>query len=311
MSRRKKSILALLTIITIIAIASVIAVSCSKKQKRGSKSSSIAFGVYPHIQNMRAEHIDYIANLGSTPQACTACHTAKSTDLNVNCAQACHTQVLSESRAAPLSVSALAQTECKTCHTEPTNPVIGGGKKPFGHYVAEVYLCKACHIADAQHFQIGPGQTTPTTNPTPDGCYRCHSRKDTEPNIHPVLTLFPQDSCIRCHDPHGSDRRYLTKENSVATLCVTCHSGKVSLTGQSVHPPLTSGKECLNCHKPHSSTHAKLLNIESQNLCLSCHKSGGTAIVPPPSIHTGVTGDMCLNCHNPHSCPSSDNLLCP
>lgn len=313
MSRKKKSIVALLTIVATIAIVSFVVASCSSKKKGTTKStSSTALGIYPHIPNMRVEHIDQIANMGSVPSSCAACHSSRrSTDLNVNCAQACHTETLSESRAIPLAVASPLSTECKTCHTEPTNPVVGGSKKPFGHYVAEIYLCKLCHTADAQHFQIGPGQTTPVTNFTPDGCYRCHSRKDTEPNVHPALTLFPQDSCIKCHDPHGSDRRYLTKGSSVAALCVTCHSGQISLTGQSVHPPIISGKECLNCHKPHSSTNSKLLIIESENLCLSCHKTGGTAIVPPPSVHTGITGDMCRNCHNPHSCPSSDNLLCP
>lgn len=312
-SRRKKKIKALLTIVAIIALVSVVVVSCSKKKKEsGKSSSSIAMERYPHIPTMRAEHMFYFAvqSPGSPTSSCAICHVTKSTPLNVDCAGSCHMEIRSETRTAPLAATLPAQTECKPCHAEPTNPAIGGSRKQYSHYVSEVFECKTCHTTDAEHFQIGPGQTKATTNSSSDGCLRCHSRKDTEAHVHSALTLFPQDSCIHCHDPHGSIRRYLTKENSISALCLTCHAGRISLTWQSVHPVMASGKECLNCHKPHSSAHDKLLIIDKDDLCLDCHKSGGIAH-SPPSSHAGRTGDICLGCHNPHGCQSASSLLCP
>jgi len=146
--------------------------------------------------------------------------------------------------------------------------------------------------------------------------------------------LLDKDSCLNCHDPHGSKYKSLVK-GSNNKVCGKCHSDTVELQEWSKNnpknkklcEPVKSGN-CTRCHNPHGSdnilyitqkdisfglcgechkweTHAthpigeKIIDQRNKTLtmgCLSCHKACGTSN-NPIMMHFNTTYELCVQCH--------------
>lgn len=106
-------------------------------------------------------------------------------------------------------------------------------------------------------------------------------------------------SCVKCHNPHGSQAVFLLKGRESPELCGTCHrSGgprPASHTPdwQQAHSQVAAKdkRECLKCHReeefctrchgtpmPHlqnwvSDLHREVASFEESSLCFKCHQS--------------------------------------
>ena len=278
---------------------------------------------FPHPKNWKGKHMNALLSRKSQNESrmsldgdkssaadahasCTQCHkNIKGKPLNVSCATACHTP---SSNGNPSHLPKPNDSKCLPCHDKVV-------QNEFDHYPSGVGLCETCHTVDTAHLAGEKGAVT--TNKKADNCYRCHFRQDTGPVLHGALK--DDESCISCHNPHGSQTRHFLKEESVGALCNTCHTTATE-TG-SKHAPAVQGKACLNCHNPHSSQHKKLLLQPSRDLCLSCHDRpikgtlNGERMIPnikakveAASQHTGAQGN-CTDCHDAHASDYSRLLI--
>ncbi len=95
---------------------------------------------------------------------------------------------------------------CRDCHKEPAKDV------PFVHGPVYVNACTECHEA---HESRGTGLLLRDTR---NVCVRCHRAEDLSRGEH--HTEPPPDSdaeCIRCHRPHGGDKRYFLQSGGEET----------------------------------------------------------------------------------------------
>ncbi|MEK6625918.1 MAG: cytochrome c3 family protein [Bdellovibrionota bacterium] len=193
---------------------------------------------------------------------------------------------------------------CLQCHPNVTNNSMN-----YVHYPAAVGACSYCHIARPDHLNGDNAPGSVTINRQAENCYVCHERNDDNKIKHGALNN--PESCVRCHNPHGSYARFLLQSDSIPTLCSTCHN--VSMMGKSRHGPAINGKACMNCHFPHSGTEEKLLRKPSRELCLSCHNKEIKATLNDSRTianiqqklsmshpHPGALGS-CLTCHTSHA----------
>lgn len=312
----------------------------SSPQKMTSKDYA-----FPHTKQWKSEHAGYYATNGKdiagTSKDCLRCHqntNLQGTPLNVTCATQCHQTTINLPNTTEKKPTFVDDSKvCLTCHTKTTT-------HEHAHFPTAAGLCNNCHkITDPVHLTIN--NTKPSadeikkakasvTKESIKTCMTCHENKDksasTDKNIHahPIFKYFAEDSCIQCHNPHGSTERFFLN-NKVTDLCLTCHGDKVIATYPDDDPPVsvtTHGiitkldkypKGCTNCHNPHYSSNEKMLSHKKEDLCISCHNkeiytkdaSGNDRIIPNmelklkaeyPKIHSGFSKD-CTACHNPHS----------
>lgn len=137
-----------------------------------------------------------------------------------------------------------------------------------------------------------------------DVCYACHTKQRsdfTKTSTHPVHTGL--QSCIDCHDVHGSSADHLLIKPTVNQTCYTCHAEK---RGPFLWPHAPVAEDCTLCHTPHGSVYPALLNKSPPLLCQQCHSAAGhpavarTADALPggssgPSVF--LLGGSCANCH--------------
>jgi len=74
---------------------------------------------------------------------------------------------------------------------------------------------------------------------------------------HPPLKNFVHTpvrdgSCEGCHDPHGSDYRFILSADPVQNLCSECHAKDAFMAAAHLHSPVATGA-CILCHESHSS----------------------------------------------------------
>jgi predicted CXXCH cytochrome family protein len=142
---------------------------------------------------------------------------------------------------------------------------------------------------------------------------------DTHSEVHKAVTMN-DSSCIYCHDAHGSNYNYFTKDK-LPDLCLDCHSDIIDDNAKSVHGIITgtedNKKSCANCHNPHSADIKPLLKKEKKELCLSCHDreyqtkyaDGSARTIPNiklkikgPGVHPIAKNEAnCTMCHSPHA----------
>lgn len=200
-----------------------------------------------------------------------------------------------------------AKTRCITCHKE----VLGGSIR---HAVVDT--CEECH-----QFSMEEGRTiVELAAPQPTLCVTCHS--DLEEHAEGAVAVMHvpvTDSCLNCHDPHGSEVARLLHQ-PVPDGCLTCHDPEDL---NETHGVSVSRAPCTECHEPHGSMRPALMTSDEQHppfaerSCEACHRRGlGTrarrhaseicfachdsAPLLSTHVHTAVEKGRCLGCHDPH-----------
>ncbi|MGK5083759.1 cytochrome c3 family protein [Bdellovibrionota bacterium FG-1] len=282
---------------------------------------------FPHSAKWSVLHAEYVAKNGKTiagtGKDCKSCHDGlnlKTPALsNVSCATSCHSiksaapagtapaSILPVAPSAPAAPIAVVDNQCSSCHADHQH-------RPNGHFPAAAGLCKACHDVKPGHLTDPKGNKV-TNKSVADTCLACHGNMQAHSVIHPALTQDP-DSCITCHNPHGSDQIFSLRLN-IQDTCLQCHD-MMPDKSKSIHGVIKSDSmSCVNCHFPHSGDNKKMLRGKPRELCLSCHNQEVSAVVSNdprtlPNIGQKVNDaafihsaayddDSCINCHNAHA----------
>lgn len=211
----------------------------------------------------------------------------------------------------------LATTNCADCHDD----LVDG--RNWVH-AAAAEDCTTCHDVT-----IGEGGTTvELLDAEPALCLLCHDEFTAAVEVDLETPHFPvTESCLTCHDPHGSDQARPLNAPLVE-LCGDCHD--FDDLQQNHGEQLTAGTDCTQCHDPHGSDNARMLigaehhkpfaegsceachrppfgdrmrlRARGERLCTACH--GDLAETSAPGTHPALKGDGrragCLSCHNPH-----------
>ncbi|MFZ5947203.1 MAG: cytochrome c3 family protein [Stygiobacter sp.] len=164
------------------------------------------------------------------------------------------------------------------------------------HGPAAVGACLQCHELlpneDHKFKKIGPSVNL---------CNNCHDPIKSDKVNH---VPFAKGDCVTCHNPHGSEQRFMLMQKSIPQLCFSCHKEDMSKK-KTLHPPVEEG-DCLVCHQAHSSSNPKLLVKPGNSLCFMCHTDIESGLTEAENIHTPAS--QCTSCHNPHGSDSERML---
>ena len=212
-----------------------------------------------HVESKKDELGDLLNFQAKTPEAMTrendACLTCHEKDRHlywkgsvhesqdVPCT-GCHTLMEKRSERALLSKPTQMDT-CGQCHLVRRAQTFRNAHMPLREGKMS---CSTCHN---QHGSAGKAQLA--DNWPNETCYRCHADKR-----GPFLWehLPATESCMGCHDPHGSTRPWMLKL-SLPRLCQQCHV-------ETLHPTearlptnkFAIGFACMQCHRNiHGSNH--------------------------------------------------------
>lgn len=292
--------------IFILIFTTFLLASCSKQNDalitNPEKGMQENMSVYPHPVTWKNQHIGFMAS-NKVEKSCLQCHEEKpGTPLQVSCAIQCHHTDSDNipTKNAPSPVV----NKCTTCHSEVT-------KNKFGHYPANAGLCTTCHEVSDKH--LAGEKDSVITKATANDCYRCHTRKDNEANVHSAIKT-DENSCVTCHNPHGGNQRFFLRDLSndknvtVKALCTQCHTFDIDENAVK-HGAVENQRSCLNCHNPHTSKNPKQLILPIKDLCLSCHDKPIQATLSDariiPNIKAKVESSKknmgsCTDCHMAH-----------
>jgi len=151
--------------------------------------------------------------------------------------------------------------------------------------------CESCHPGNNQNvpqYKYMVQQVSCITN-------ECHAKFDQGKFKHKP---FQEGSCVKCHNPHGSDNENFLKFSG-SDLCFTCHTDAEIMVqdAKNVHFPVLKG-ECTACHDPHKSDLEFHLKRDSiAGLCAGCH---GQTVTSHNILHQPVKSGDCIACHQPH-----------
>lgn len=238
---------------------------------------------------------------------CAMCHEAKNTKKVVHApigggdCTSCHDPHQSPNKA---MLKESLPGLCFRCHPDSiakqshVHPPVAGGD------------CSACHDNHQSDFS---GRLVLEGNAL---CFLCHADLDTGLKDRKVAHYPAKQSCLQCHNPHGSAAPAMLSA-PVPDLCASCHPNETALRQKAVvkHGPMADQKSCKNCHHPHFSDQPKLLLTAELALCLACHdrelQTGKGKIANMKALleankngHGPVKSGVCVTCHNPHGSDS-------
>ena len=216
-----------------------------------------------------ADHVngfkDTIVNLQTA--VCNSCHGVDTgetapvwaTPTTANCVS-CHT-------GASLSTIGVQAPDKSTALTTGHN--LASGNYPVSANPAANRTCEACHDATQPHL-------TGTGNLRLQAGFDCTS-------CHSTMNTHQGNSCLECHDPHGTTNIYMVKSVTPS------YSGTVTFTA-------TTG----------ANSYDETDSVNADDICATCHSSAnGTTHNNKENtgIHAGgaKTGQDCFTCHLPHS----------
>lgn len=220
-------------------------------------------------------------------------------------------------------------TRCSVCHD-----VVEGVDQVHPPAADDCTICHDVSIA-------GDATTVELMDTEPGLCLVCHDELTAAVEADVETPHFPvTDSCLTCHDPHGSDQPSVLVA-AMPGLCADCHD--LDDLGASHGGQLTATTWCAKCHQPHGSdrptmlqgsvTHPPFadgscdachrapfgdrirLRARGERLCEACHGDLTELDRPAASVHAAVRGERgragCLSCHNPHMSDHSTLLVRP
>lgn len=192
---------------------------------------------------------------------CEKCHEPFSKTTQKHLCFDCHKKVaadIKERRGFHGRINNIAQTACKTCHTEHIGrdaDIVHLDTDTFDHHQTDFPLegahlglaCASCHKKGAKH------------RDAPSACNDCHHKDD----------------------PH---------KERLGKACDKCHSVKAWKSSRFNHDktkfPLHGKHKEATCNSCHPNEHYKNLATE----CVACHRIN--------DVHAGRYGDKCGKCHN-------------
>lgn len=166
--------------------------------------------------------------------------------------------------------------DCATCH-DVTKSTMASDKNIPGHDV-----CSACHSVEK----------------SPDDCRLCHANPE-----NPVGVIMPPREIVFAHSRH-------TGEAPKSQVCLECHQGVDTATGElsaQNYPPM---QKCFQCHD----------GIGVTADCKACHTQSAkmAQLVHPPDwkhshkFEANADGKSCAPCHQNETfcsdCHAGDNL---
>jgi DmsE family decaheme c-type cytochrome len=167
----------------------------------------------------------------------------------------------------------VANKMCNQCHDAPTSAT------PFKTKKNGYELCRGCH-------------------------YDLVNSALSKNRIH--WPLLDKRGCVNCHSPHASKQAALLKEDSMTSLCGSCHKDTIARQEKAVskHEPVKDGM-CTTCHSPHASDTVLLLTQPTViEVCTQCHDFSkhsshpiGVKAIDPRNKN--MTLD-CMSCHKSH-----------
>jgi predicted CXXCH cytochrome family protein len=213
-------------------------------------------------------------------------------DAGISLCISCHAEVGTAQKSASHHVIGKMARGCLTCHDPHFGP--GPGNDKLLARAPAQKLCLGCH---AKPMRRADGSAVPAVAETSGGA-----------SAHPP---FARGECVKCHEPHGSDRANLLTEASTERLCAKCHDrarlvqDRASATafrngsrnlhalhltgGHSLGDQASdqsgggrSGRSCSTCHEAHASHQKSLIRATfvayGQTVPISFEKSveGGT-----------------------------------
>ncbi len=158
--------------------------------------------------------------------------------------------------------------------------------------------CNTCHEDD-----VG-GHTFPLKQKGNASCTFCHATVVTGASFqHKAVEL----GCIKCHDPHASNAKFLLKRDNIEQTCAMCHNIPLKIHA---HEPFAKG-ECSLCHFAHEADNKKLLRGgEGSKHCYTCHSDIRQAMTKDVHTHQPAMKD-CKTCHDPHATDFDHQLRAP
>ncbi len=173
------------------------------------------------------------------------------------------------------------------------------------HQPVAANRCDFCHepIEGSTPFQAGAKHEFKRATQNPELCYACHDRLTEEVYVHEPVKM---GMCVLCHDPHGSERKFLLRVGTDRELCMQCHLETFN-QGDHIHGPVSIGA-CGACHDPHQSPNRFRLRSQGTRQCSTCHLADMRSIMEATHVHPPVK-DNCNNCHEPHASPNPFRLV--
>lgn len=173
---------------------------------------------------------------------------------------------------------------CLMCHDTGTE-VPGKGSR----HAALDLGCDTCHVTHKTGDQAKPEFAFHLTQAIPGLCLNCHDASEKSiVNAHQGQPIS-QSNCVRCHNPHASERPKLIYGFS--------------------HPPFT-GRQCDSCHESPKGAQVALIENGKRALCTMCHEDvdkRATGTKHPHGVF--VKSDTCTVCHSPHTSPNPQHLV--
>jgi len=138
----------------------------------------------------------------------------------------------------------------------------------YTHPLAAARLCNQCHLTTANFGMFGQkvstnfsqkGQPSPgkLVVPRKELCIKCHKDKSDANAMREGIwlhTTAAKGDCLKCHDPHQSNIRYMLLDKP-RQICIPCHKDPKIMELAAHKEP----GECLTCHNPHLGKDRKLL----------------------------------------------------
>jgi predicted CXXCH cytochrome family protein len=150
-------------------------------------------------------------------------------------------------------------------------------------------------------------------------CASCH-----DPDSFDILTEDPNDLCITCHGPEGTNP--IPENHGLGLPCSSCHSITSELetgddgdddTPEPTHPPVDADTDCSSCHDTTMTAHDTCVschNLDSETtlgflngtavedtsiLCSQCHEDEYSEWLDGIHVNNHES-KVCIDCHGPH-----------